>query len=406
MTGSGFPQRFADLDGTMIDVYQSMTQVSDEMDARSCRRRRRSTRCSTTRSARRSTGASSTSSCTPTSATTGAQRRSIGDAQSRGVPIVTSAQMLRWLDGRNGSSFGDIAYSNGQLTLLAVGAGQRARPAGHAPARSANGPLTKLRRDGQPVSWKRRTVKGVDYVMFDATAGAYTATYATDTSAPEISGVSATADAEGHAVVEWTTDEPSTSIVEYGRTTALGLRARGHRRGDRAPRRAHGPLARDHLPLPRRARPTAAGNCRLGAGHARHASRRGRRRRRLADGGVRRRYTGPAPTPATPRTGPDGEVQLQPAVGDEFSGSALSSTWLTRPWQPGGWALVPGRRPDRRHRASSTRRTSTRARGRSSSRPPSSPSTTRPSASATTSATSRTRSSRPACRATRPASTP
>jgi len=30
MTGSGFPQRFADLDGTMIDVYQSMTQVTDE----------------------------------------------------------------------------------------------------------------------------------------------------------------------------------------------------------------------------------------------------------------------------------------------------------------------------------------------------------------------------------------
>ncbi len=32
MTGSGFPQRFGDLDGTMIDVYQSMTQVTDEMD--------------------------------------------------------------------------------------------------------------------------------------------------------------------------------------------------------------------------------------------------------------------------------------------------------------------------------------------------------------------------------------
>ena len=30
MTGSGFPQRFADLDGTMIDTYQATTQVSDE----------------------------------------------------------------------------------------------------------------------------------------------------------------------------------------------------------------------------------------------------------------------------------------------------------------------------------------------------------------------------------------
>ena len=32
MTGSGFPQRFADLDGSLIDVYQSMTQVTDEVN--------------------------------------------------------------------------------------------------------------------------------------------------------------------------------------------------------------------------------------------------------------------------------------------------------------------------------------------------------------------------------------
>ena len=29
-TGSGFPMRFADLDGTMIDTYQATTQMSDE----------------------------------------------------------------------------------------------------------------------------------------------------------------------------------------------------------------------------------------------------------------------------------------------------------------------------------------------------------------------------------------
>ncbi len=30
MTGSGMPMRFADLDGTMIDVYQAATQMTDE----------------------------------------------------------------------------------------------------------------------------------------------------------------------------------------------------------------------------------------------------------------------------------------------------------------------------------------------------------------------------------------
>ena len=30
MTGSGMPMRFADLDGTRIDVYQAATQMTDE----------------------------------------------------------------------------------------------------------------------------------------------------------------------------------------------------------------------------------------------------------------------------------------------------------------------------------------------------------------------------------------
>ena len=30
ITGSGFPMRFADLDGSMIDVYQAPTQMTDE----------------------------------------------------------------------------------------------------------------------------------------------------------------------------------------------------------------------------------------------------------------------------------------------------------------------------------------------------------------------------------------
>ena len=30
MTGSGFPQRFAKEDGTLVDVYQATTQLTDE----------------------------------------------------------------------------------------------------------------------------------------------------------------------------------------------------------------------------------------------------------------------------------------------------------------------------------------------------------------------------------------
>ena len=35
----------------------------------------------------------------------------VASAKARGVPVVSAKQMLTWLDGRNGSSFGSIAWS-------------------------------------------------------------------------------------------------------------------------------------------------------------------------------------------------------------------------------------------------------------------------------------------------------
>ena len=77
----------------------------------------------------------------------------VADAQQRNVPVVSSAQMLDWLDGRNGSSFGNISYSNGGAQFsLSTNAKARGLEA-MLPARSASGPLSRLERDGQPVSW-------------------------------------------------------------------------------------------------------------------------------------------------------------------------------------------------------------------------------------------------------------
>ena len=61
--GSGMPMRFADLDGTMIDVYQAVTQMTDESGQRI---RRPSTRCSTAPSGRPGTTARSPRTCTRT----------------------------------------------------------------------------------------------------------------------------------------------------------------------------------------------------------------------------------------------------------------------------------------------------------------------------------------------------
>ena len=41
----------------------------------------------------------------------------VAAAQARGVPVVSAAQMLDWLDGRNGSSFGDLSYDGDPAAL-------------------------------------------------------------------------------------------------------------------------------------------------------------------------------------------------------------------------------------------------------------------------------------------------
>ena len=102
-TGSGFPQRFAETDGSLIDVYQAATQLTDESGQDIARRGHGS--CSTTRSARPGSTASSRPTCIPTTPTAPAPTRSSPPPRRAECPIVSARQMLTWLDGRNASSF-------------------------------------------------------------------------------------------------------------------------------------------------------------------------------------------------------------------------------------------------------------------------------------------------------------
>ena len=118
--------RFADLDGSMIDVYQATTQMTDESgqtlpDARS-------TRCSTTRSGPKGYYGVFTANM-HTDHGDHAERRTRSSPRRRRAACRWSRrrQMLDWLDGRNGSSFANIAYSGGQLTLLASSPTPKAR---------------------------------------------------------------------------------------------------------------------------------------------------------------------------------------------------------------------------------------------------------------------------------------
>jgi Purple acid Phosphatase, N-terminal domain len=128
--------------------------------------------------------------------------------------------MLAWIDGRNGSSFDAVDWNAGTLQFtIEVGAGANGLRA-MVPTDSEAGPLAGVERNGVAVATTTETIKGVEYAFFAASAGQYAASYETDTTAPAITNVAATAATDGTATVTWTTDEAADSRVEYG--TAAG----------------------------------------------------------------------------------------------------------------------------------------------------------------------------------------
>ena len=221
-TGSGMPMRFADLDGSMIDVYQSTTQMTDESGQ--TYPFTINTLLDRALGATGYYGAFNANMHTDDVVHPGSDGI-VASAKARGVPVVSAQQMLTWLDGRNGSKFSDVQYAGDVLSFsVAVGAGATGLR-GMVPASFGGRAVQAMTRDGAPLSFTREVIKGVDYAFFAATAGNYTATYAADTTAPAISAVNAVAAADGTATVTWTTDEPSDSLVEYGTSAALGQNA-------------------------------------------------------------------------------------------------------------------------------------------------------------------------------------
>jgi hypothetical protein len=212
-TGSGMPMRFADLDGSMIDVYQAVTQMTDESG--------QSYPFTINTLLDRALGSEgyygvfTANMHTDEDSSAGADAI-VSSAQARGVPIVSARQMLTWLDGRNNSSFGSIAWSGNKLSFTishAAGAnGLRAM----VPTASSVGLLTGVKLNGSPVATTTRTIKGREYTFFDAAAGSYEATYAVDDTAPAISNVAHTVASDGTATVTWDTNEISNSRVDFG----------------------------------------------------------------------------------------------------------------------------------------------------------------------------------------------
>ena len=167
-TGSGMPMRFADLDGTMIDVYQATTQMTDESGQTFPK--------NINALLDKATGAEGyygafTANMHTDSAGSSESDAIVASAKAHGVPVVSSRQMLTWLDGRNGSSFQSLAWAGDKLSFtISLGAGASNLQA-MVPTVSAAGGLTGITRGGAPVSFTNQTIKGVVYAFVSALPG-------------------------------------------------------------------------------------------------------------------------------------------------------------------------------------------------------------------------------------------
>ena len=113
-TGSGMPMRFVDLDGTMIDVYQAATQMTDESG--------QTYPFTINTLLDKALGPEGyygafTANLHTDHATSSQSDAVVASALARGVPIVSAQQMLTWLDGRNNSSFSSFSWNVDTLSF-------------------------------------------------------------------------------------------------------------------------------------------------------------------------------------------------------------------------------------------------------------------------------------------------
>ncbi|MEO5925046.1 MAG: Ig-like domain-containing protein [Bryobacteraceae bacterium] len=232
MTGSGMPQRFADLDGTVIDTYQAETQMTDESG--------QSYPLTSNTLLDRALGAEGYygffvanihTDYTNTIVQTWAMNV-VDSAKARGVPVITAKQALTWLDARNNSTFTNLVWSGNTLTFTLTPAANSTGLQTMLPTAASSGTVAFITRNGNNVPFTTQTIKGVVYAIFTATAGNYTVSYSgaqgtiivSPTSATIGEGVSqnltATVSGLANTAVTWSMNPSFGTLTPTGANTA------------------------------------------------------------------------------------------------------------------------------------------------------------------------------------------
>jgi hypothetical protein len=168
--------RFADLDGTSIDVYQAHTHVNDEATVNVAPFI--DTLLDNAVGPLGYYGAFGANMHSDNAAPHPGAEAIVASALARGVPVISNKQLLTWVDGRNASTIRGLSWSAGTLTFVTtVGAGATGLQT-MLPLQGPAGTLTAITRGGTPVTYTVQTIKGIQYALFDAATATYQATYA------------------------------------------------------------------------------------------------------------------------------------------------------------------------------------------------------------------------------------
>ncbi|MDP4263601.1 MAG: Ig-like domain-containing protein [Bacteroidota bacterium] len=173
-TGSGMPMRFADTNGDMIDIYQGVSQLVNEngidyaVDV--------NTVLDNALGAQGYYGFFGTH---DDYRDVTFSNTVIASAKTRNVPIISVKQALTWLDARNSSSFGNMTWSNNQLTFSVTANSNANKIQAMLPFNAGTGQLISITLNGSSVAFTTQTIKGMQYAFFSPLTGTntYVATY-------------------------------------------------------------------------------------------------------------------------------------------------------------------------------------------------------------------------------------
>ncbi len=146
MNGGGFPMRFAELDGTPIDVYQQNTNLTDESTP--AFEATINALLDNALGSQGYYGAFGANMHTDHQAPHAGAEAIVASAQARGVPVISYKQLLTWVDGRSSSTIQGLSWSGGTLTFTAsVGAGASGLQT-MLPVQGPSGTLTAITHSG------------------------------------------------------------------------------------------------------------------------------------------------------------------------------------------------------------------------------------------------------------------